>query len=479
MGKGVVILFFLFVIIWFGCERDYSFRGGSEGVWYSNDTITFDTVFSSIGSATKNLRLYNFYNDDLTIDRIGLAGGDNSKFRININGISQSEVFDVRIRSNDSIFVFVEVTIDPAGVNIPFVVRDSLVVETQYSTQYVQLVAYGQDVIILDSEILNTQTFTNEKPYLIYNYVVIDTFQQLRIEAGARLHFHNDASMLVFGSLIAEGTVDDPIIFEGDRLEEFYDDIPGQWGFIHFFPGSKNNIINHSIIRNGIMGVRADSIGLGDDAPMIISNSRFEHISSIGLLAENSRIKVINSLFADCAAHSVALTCGGDYEFYHCTIARMYTVGFRSNTSALLINNYYTDSNKHEYIVPLSKVLFGNCIIYGTDYSSIEIDLKELIDDSTVSSSNYYFDHCLIKTGYDFDISDKTHFNAIIENEEPGFMKWDVGEWIYDVRLDTLSIVKDAGSIDYANIVPVDASGIDRLKDKAPDLGMYERVEFE
>ena len=463
------------IALLFSCERDFSFRGDSHGVRFSTDTLTFDTIFTSFGSVTKNFRVYNPYDDDLTIEMISLMGGENSNFRININGYQQSELMDVKIRSHDSLYIFVEVTIDPGGINTPFIVSDSLLFQTAEREQFIQLIAYGQDVVKLERVVLDTLRFTKDKPYLIYDYVIIDSLKELTIEPGARLYFHNDASMLVFGSLIANGTLDEPIVFEGDRLESDYQTIPGQWGFIHFFPGSKNNLLNHTVIKNGIMGIRVDSVGVGQDPPMIISNSSFEHISSIGLLAENSGIQVTNSLFADCGTHSIALTIGGSYEFYHCTIARGVNWGHRSTTPAVLLNNYYMDDNNNVLITPLQKATFGNCIIYGRNSVELGLDLKKIEGDNTDHGAHYYFDHCLIKTGYNLSVSDPEHFNNIITNEDPSFIDWEE----YNYELDTLSVAKDAGSLEYANIVPYDYLNVSRLDDDAPDLGMYERVEEE
>lgn len=480
MKQFYSIILVVLIAINFSCERDFSFRGGDEGLWFSNDTISFDTIFTSLGSITKSFRVYNKYDEDLTINRISLAGGEDSNYRININGLPQTDVQEIKIRSHDSLYVFVEITIDPGGVDVPFVVKDSIVFETLKTIQYIPLIAYGQDVVIIDSEILDTQTFTSEKPYLIFDYAVVDTFKHLTIEPGARIYFHNDASLLVFGGIDATGTVDEPIIFQGDRLDDYYDNIPGQWGFIHFYPNSRNNVLDHVIIKNGAVGVRIDSVGLGDDPPMIISNTVIQHISHVGLLVENSKLKVTNSLFGDCGTHSVALTCGGSYEFYHCTLARMYTYGIAnySYCKALYIDNYYNDNNGNEVIIPLEQAVFGNSVIYGVSNKEIFLDLKEIKEDGVDPGVNYYFDHCYIKNGGTVDVSDTDHFNGIIEDEDPGFVLWGTRNlYDYNVELDTLSLLRDAGAIEYANVVPIDLIGVDRLKDTMPDIGVYERVE--
>ena len=57
--------------------------------------------------------------------------------------------------------------------------------------------------------------------------------QLLTIEPGVRIHLHRDALLYVEGTLQVNGTLDEPVLFAGDRLEEFYEDKPGQWGLIY------------------------------------------------------------------------------------------------------------------------------------------------------------------------------------------------------------------------------------------------------
>ena len=47
------------------------------------------------------------------------------------------------------------------------------------------------------------------------------------------------------GDKLCEGN----ITFEGDRLEDWYQGVPGQWGRIWFWPGSINNEIEYTIIK--------------------------------------------------------------------------------------------------------------------------------------------------------------------------------------------------------------------------------------
>ena len=473
--KAFLVLGIVFLVI-VSCERDFVFRGGGEGLSFSDDTVMFDTIFTTIGSTTKRLRVYNPYSEDMIVDAISLAGGEKSNFRININGYEQSELANVRLRSRDSMFIFVEVTVDRGDVNTPFIVSDSIMFYTDSKIQKVNLIAYGQDFVLLRKKTLKTQTFTNDKPYLVYDYLVVDSFQTLTIEPGTHIHFYNDASFLVLGSLVCQGTLANPIVFSGSRLETDYKDVPGQWGYVRFYPGSKNNVLDYTNIRNGLMGIWADSVGIGNDAPLIISNSKIEHVSSIGLLAENSKIVASNSLFGDCGRHSVALTVGGFYEFYHCTLANYDFDYVSRNTPALLLNNYYVDSKSNvTHIIPLQKALFANCIVYGKISSEIGFDFKIPDGDKTGLTTNYLFDHSVIKIDSKTVASESSRFKDVIVNKDPKFKSYKK----YDYQLDTLSVAKDAGLVSYGILYPKDYSGVSRIKDTdiGPDVGMFERLE--
>ncbi|MBK3519050.1 hypothetical protein [Carboxylicivirga marina] len=467
------ILLIICTICFIACEREFVYRGGEEGLTFSSDTIMFDTIFTSIGSTTKNFRVYNPYNEDMSIESIELAGGEESGFRLNIDGNTESLAEEIRIRAKDSLYIFVEVTIDPVvGSNTPFVVTDSIFFRTKKTLQTIQLVAYGQDVVLMKKEELKTQTLTSEKPYLIYDYLVIDSAETVTIDPGAKLYFYQDASLLVLGTLHVNGTTEEPVVFAGHRQEEWYEDKPGQWGYIHLLPGSGSSSFNNCIIKNGMMGILADSVGLNSE-PVTINNTKIEHISTFGLLAQTSNLKAANCLFGDCGNSSTAITVGGTYEFSHCTFANYFDWTFRNNPTVFL-SNYYVDKNDKEQIVPLKEATFNNCIIYGNNYSELGFDLKYSNEEAPELDANYLFNNAIIKLSDEFDISDETKFINILK-ENPSFVN--ISE--YNYQLDTLSIAKDAGAFKLAEPYPLDILGVNRLQDDGPDLGTYERYEKE
>ena len=472
--RTILLFSLLAAVLFAGCEREYVFRDGNETLSFSTDTVAFDTIFTSLGSTTQNLRIYNPVQEDVLIEAIELAGGDNSDFMMNVNGAAGSMIYDVPIRGNDSLFVFVEVNINPTSENAPFVVTDSLLVYTRSRIFTIQLMAYGQNVVALRKENLKTTTFTKDKPYLIYDWVVVDSAETLTIEPGAKLHFHKDASLLVFGSLQVNGTLDEPVTFTSDRLDEWYEDKTGQWGYIQLMPDSKDHVIENATIRNSTMGLVVDSVGYKpDDQPLYLRNVTIEHISSQGLIAQNSRIEASNSVFGNCGSASVALTLGGDYSFYHCTISNYFSFNYRS-TPALIISNYFVDANNLEQYFSLDAANFYNCIISGRNSNEVKFDFQSEDDTKLDEIINVNFDHSMVK----IEVAQQNLYSgffdeSVLFNESPGFV--DVSK--YNYQLDSLSVARDAADINVAKQFPEDALGESRLEDKAPDMGAFERID--
>ena len=57
-----------------------------ENLSFSVDTIVFDTVFTTVGSTTKQFKIYNPSVKSVKIEEIELMGGSQSPFRINVDG---------------------------------------------------------------------------------------------------------------------------------------------------------------------------------------------------------------------------------------------------------------------------------------------------------------------------------------------------------------------------------------------------------
>jgi hypothetical protein len=464
------------LLIFLACQRERSYIEDPDArLDFTLDTLFFDTVFTTLGTVTESFRIKNPHNQFVRIDEISLAGGISSVFRINVDGQPGIRFSDVEIAPRDSLYVFVEATLDPNGSPDILRIQDSIVFLTNGNLQDVDLVAWGQDVhLIRDSFLIGSVIWTADKPYLIHNYAYVDSASSLTIEAGVTVHLHRDALLYVDGTLQVNGKLEEPVRFQGDRLEEFYRDKPGQWGLIYLSANSHGNLVDYAEIINGTLGILISaSPESGLEPDLKLTNTIINHMSSNGLYALNARVSAANVVIGDCGGSCAGLIFGGSYDFTHCTFYNAWPSWYSNRRlPALYLADYFGNIDEQGNLVVYTGGVFGkadfmNSIIYGNARMELVIDSYE------GSPLNYRFDHCL--TRIDVDSLDFLHdplFTDIINNKDPLL---DSVPARY--APDTLSPAIDAGLPSNAIGVPFDLNGINRLNDAAPDLGAYERVE--
>ncbi len=457
---------FIIIVIISSCNKGSFITDNSAKLEFPEDTIIFDTIFATIGSTTKKLKIKNPYKQPIKISNIELASGKNSKFRLNIDGQPTNQITDYELAAEDSMYIFVEVTIDPGKDEM--LEHDSIIFSTNGNTQDVDLVAFGQDVHLINGEIIETQTWETDKPYLIYNSVMVDTLQTLTIPAGQNIYFHKNSYLYVLGTLIVEGSIDNPVVFQGDRLEDLYDDWAGQWGGIRFLPGSNNNNINYAEIKNAKVGIEVDTLVNSDSPTLFISNSVIKNHSLIGIYALATYVVATNCVVADCGLYNVGLMLGGNYSFFNCTLSNNYKWATRT-TPALVFNNYAT-INKVDYFWGALQAYFSNTIIYGSNENEFVADAFDI-----EGGMSYTLDHCLLNLDLKYTDTSLTMFQNCIVNENPDFTSTED----FDYHLDTISNAVDKANIDIINqnlpYLQYDLDGNSRLSDGKPDIGAYER----
>lgn len=473
MKRLVIIKIFAWLIVLgiLGCRRDVPSTDPALELAFSTDTLMFDTVFTTIGSATRNFKVYNHNNQFVEIQSVSLAGGVNSPYRINVDGAAGPRAGNILIGAHDSLYVFVEVTVDPTAQNAPLLIADSVVFVCNSHVHDVKLAAWGQDVYLHRAAIVTSDTvLTADKPHLIYDYMLGMPNATITIEAGARLHFHNNALLWVAGTLQAVGTHDNRIVFEGDRLEPFYVDKPGQWAGIRLNAGSRHNVLKWTQIKNAILGLQVDTCVTPGAPTLRLSHSSITSTSYVGLLAQGAVVEADNCLFANSAQACVALTLGGTYSFYHCTLANFWADYMYRQAPTLTLNNYYiagTDGSLQAR--DLKKADFYNCIIYGSLNDELFIDNR--YNAQTVDAlMEYHFASCILRTT--LDTANTAHFEQT-SRQNPMFK--DVTNLCFE--LDTLSPAKDAANVEMASRFNIDLNNYNRLTDTKPDIGAFERVE--
>ena len=505
-----------FLIFWSSCRKDFDFAPSTGSLQFSKDTVYLDTVFANIGSSTYNLKVYNRSDNDIFIPSVTLASGETSNYRLNVDGIAGKTFNNVEILAKDSLYIFIETTIDtnedPITSN-QLLYTDAIEFDTGENQQKVELVTLFQDAIFIypdrdnttkvietltlniGGELIETElqgrellpselTFTNEKPYVIYGFATVPSNETLTIEAGARIHFHdnsgiivsNAASLHVNGALSTDqDMLENEVIFEGDRLEPNFSNTPGQWGTIWFLDGSINNTINYATIKNATAGILCDGNPNEVADKLTLTNTQVYNSSSFGVLGRNTSIAGENVVINNSGVSSFAGTIGGKYNFTHSTIANYWNNGFRQFPSVLL-NNFVLDEDNVATIADLTEANFNNCIIYGND--NPEILLDEIEDDAVVF--NFKFTNCLIRfqdnnnnfTGPNYDLNDTNHYEGNIFNESPNFLDGDLNKLIIGDE----SAANNQGLSTFATQVPVDILNVNRTT--SPDLGAYQHITF-
>jgi len=435
-----------------------------------NNTLTFDTVFTSVGSITKHFTVHNPSKSDVTTT-IYLAGGAKSKYSINVNGMPGIHFKDVTIPAKDSIFIFVKVNIDPNNPDNHFLETDSIVFMTGVRTQDVNLMAYGQDAnfILADPKSgfkvvageNETVTWTKEKPYVVYGWAAIDSTGTLNIEAGTKIYFHSGSGLWAYrySNLNVNGTLEEPVSFRGDRLEAWFNDDYAQWDRIWINEGAEVSI-HYAVISNAFVGVQIEPLPTNDgflnitDKTIKIENSIIQKTKNCGVISRFLNVNMTNCVIADNGGYGLLLE-GGKFTMKHLTVANYYMQAERKNPTCF-ISNKVLSIKEYETLDPIeTKAEFINCIITGRNETEVEV---KKMDGAELTAA---FKNCLVKSKNDADF-----FEACLLNKDPLFTDKDK----HDFTLLPDSPVIGKGKPDVG--VPFDILGNPR--GNAPDIGAYQ-----
>ena len=499
------------VLLWSSCRNDFETSPNTGNLEFSRDTVYLDTVFTNIGSSTYNLKVYNNSDKDISIPTVRLAQGEASNYRLNVDGIPGKTFEDVQVLANDSIFIFIETTVDVTTQtnDTQFLYTDQLLFDSGSNEQKVELVTLIQDAVFLfpadlgdgvfetlnlgmdengediliegflleDDELI----FTNEKPYVIYGYAAVPPGRTLNILPGARVHFHATSGILVAntGSIKANGAassdpelLENEIIFEGDRLEPDFSELPGQWGTIWLTAGSTDNEFSYTTIKNNVVGILTE--GNDGDRTVTLNNVQIYNTSNVGLLARTGDVYGDNLVISNSGQSNLSIQLGGRYNFNHSTFGNYWTNSFRT-LPTVTIDNSLPISESQILVADLVEANFTNCIIYGSEQREVAF-----VEDES-AAFNFNFTNCLIRfeddqgdfdgvPNYNFDNA-ALYTNCVL-NADPVFQ---------DVTANNMNIeqgTSGAEGIGLSGVMPPFDLNETVRDTNNPDAGAYEATIF-
>ncbi|WP_310394789.1 hypothetical protein [Hymenobacter sp.] len=389
-----------------GCEPKEDLVQTSGRLEFAADTVLFDTVFTTIRTVTKRLWVYNRNRGAVQTD-VSLGGEAGPTYSLIINGDAGPAASGVTIRGNDSLLVLVRAVLGDNGQSAApkqYLVTDELRFRTNGNEQNVKLVAYGQNAYFHRADIIaRDETWRTDKPHVIINAdyasggqtypvgVAVLRGVTLTIPKGARVYAHAGAFLQVDGTLLVgqdfvpgTGITDtvkasnaNIVRFQGDRLEPFYADVPGQWGGIVFTSSSRGNRIRYAEIKNAVFGAllfNPDNVTPRTD--LALENTVIRNISGsnpsfananastgAGILSYSGEVTATNCLFTNCGEYAVRGVGGGTYDFNFCTVAN-YTPSFRRETPSLEFTNAF--ETRAGVVKRPTSVSIRNSIVWGS-----------------------------------------------------------------------------------------------------------------
>lgn len=467
MKLNKILYLVVAVLLLCACEDEDSFSTSKSNLLsFSVDTVKIDTLFSNVPSSTRSLWVYNRSGDGIRCANIQLEGGNQSGFRVNVDGTYLSQILgyqmqNVEIRKGDSIRVFVEATTAIQNQANPQKTEDNLVFNLESGvSQKVNLNAWSWDATQLNNLVVNKDTtISSTKPIVICGGIIVKEGATLTIASGTTIYFRNNAGITVFGTLKCKGTMQSPVILRGDRLDNMFDYLPydyvsGQWKGIVFNKNSYDNVIEYTDLHSAYNGIVADSSDIAFQK-VIISSSTIHNCQGVGVSIMHSKATIENTQITN-TLDDCLLVAGGDVTINNCTLAQFYP--FDSKRGAAF-----------HFSAPLQNLLCRNTLITGYADDVMMGDKGDVF--------NYQFEDCIIRTPK-IMTADSLHFtrvlfedpNDTVNTGKKNFRKIDIRNLRYDFHLDSISPA--IGRANALTALPLDRNGVQR--DDRPDIGAYE-----
>lgn len=477
MKRACIYIIGILLTVLAGCDDFGSWTTDINArLTFGNDTVSFDTLVSTVSSSTKRLLVYNRNKDGLRINEVRLKHAGSSLFRANVDGqyLQDGVGSDFEVLGEDSIFVHIEVTLPDADADTITQYTDSLCFQLENGqVQYVVLRAGGMDawhwhgVKVIERDTI----FRSRRPVIIYDSLYVSAGVTLTIDAGTQLYFHQHASMCVDGRLLVNGTLDSPVVFRGDRTGNLfdylpYDNTPQQWGGVYLHgSGHKFNYLD---LHSSTFGIVAE------DTDMELANCVIHNTGGNALWVKNCRVKAYNTQISN-AFGDLFHMIGGDAELTFCTLAQFYN--FDATRGLALCLRDYDVEYEDTMFYDITRADFRNCVIngYGEDVISGSFIKEKNFGDSV----RYHFERCFLNT-VNGDEDSVRFIRNIYEDPKDTmsygrqFLLFDTYARLYDFTPDTLAHFCDSADMRFVELYPVDRLGRSRRTEEGADIGAYE-----
>ena len=449
------------------------------------DTLKMDTIFAKIPAASKDFWIYNYSGDGIRCASVRLQKGNQSGFRVNVDGIYFGEktgyqTSEIEVRNNDSIRVFVEATSPDNGSEIYKEMDDKLIFRLESGVeQVINLNAFAWKAdVVRNFEVKSDTTIDTSasgRALVVYGGIRVHPEATLTLAPGTTIFFHDDAGIEVMGKLICQGTAEKNVTLRGDRLDDIledlpYDRMPGRWKGIHFLKDSYDNVIEYTDLHSGYDGIVCDSSDV-NQTKLTVNSSTIHNCDGYGMYLNNSKVYVANTQITDAYLGCVAIY-GGEISLIHNTIAQFYGINSKRGLEALTFANY---SGTHTYPLNLE---VKNCIITGFAGNQVKNEKNDSV------AFNYHFYNSLLRTSEVEDTTSANHYENIIweKVEDPknmtdttsiggkNFVLVDTHLLRFDFHLDSLS--KANGAADARWMLPLNREGVAR-DEKKVNMGCY------
>ena len=455
---------------------------------FSQDTIAFDTLISTIPSSTKTLYAFNNNSNGMRITTIQLEDGASSLFRVNVDGryLADGIWHNFEVLKHDSLIIRIEMTPPEVGTNEPLYFEDKLHFILENGTKQTVVLSGGsidayiqKGGMVIDSD----ETLLTDKAYVIYDSLVVKKGATLTLTEGTKLMFHDKAALHVYGRLLVKGSLEKPVVLRGDRRDHMfdyllYDNTPSRWEGVVIHRGSYDNEFYQCDLHSSLFGIiveDTEEMKPDETKPSVTLDCCILHnIGGDGLQLNNCVSKVVNTQISNTLGHTVNIN-GGSHTFIYCTLAQFYPfTADRGDGLHLASSEDYSDYGL------LRKAHFINCVITG--YGEDVIMGEYIPQDGTC---DYLFHHSFLNTPI---VEEPDHFVDCVfdrdkkKNEEEklvrdqNFVLFDTENFIYDFTPKDSSAIRSLADPKYEGIPAFDRLGVSRLADEGPDAGCYEFV---